>query len=120
MRITEQQLVLPALYLMSLNSDGSILTSTLIDRLTEIMRPQGQDAEILDGRNDTYFSQKVRNLKSHSTLLNKGYATHIPEGFRLTDRGYNYVQRNLPRLQSILDGSHDYEDIKNTLDTLPE
>ena len=59
-RITESQLVLPALYLMSKSNEGYMSTSDLITNLTKVMRPTGQDAEILAGRRDTYFSQKVR------------------------------------------------------------
>ena len=29
------------------------------------MAPTGKDAEMAEGRGDTYFSQKVRNLVSH-------------------------------------------------------
>ena len=61
-RITEAELVLPTLYLMEQNG-GSITTSELIPKLTELMKPQGTDAELLPNRGDTYFSQKVRNLK---------------------------------------------------------
>ncbi len=39
-RITEKQLVLPALYLMARNNDdGFITTSELISKLTDAMRP---------------------------------------------------------------------------------
>ena len=58
-RITETELVLPSLYLMSINPTGSISTTELIRLLTQIMNPQGLDAQILNNRSDTYFSQKV-------------------------------------------------------------
>ena len=72
-RVTESELVLPALFLMTQN-ENQIATSKLITSLQELMKPDGVDAEILAGRKDTYFSQKVRNLKSHDTLLKKGLA----------------------------------------------
>ena len=75
-RITEKELILPSLYLMCINTNGCISTSNLIESLTQIMSPQGIDAEILPNRNDTYFSQKVRNLKSHNTLIAPGYALY--------------------------------------------
>ncbi len=34
------------------------------------MKPTGQDLEILNNRNDDKFSQKVRNIKSHDTIIN--------------------------------------------------
>lgn len=82
-RITEKQLVLPALYLMARNNDdGFITTSELISKLTDVMQPTGEDAEILQNRNDTYFSQKVRNLKSHDTLVSKEFATNEKRDLR--------------------------------------
>jgi len=47
--------------------DG-IRTSGLIEEAERRMKPSGEDLEILDNRNDTRFSQKVRNIKSHDTL----------------------------------------------------
>lgn len=44
---------------------GEMTMSELIYELTKRMKPTGHDNEILKGRNDTYFSQKVRNLRSH-------------------------------------------------------
>ncbi|GHU39113.1 hypothetical protein FACS1894190_02410 [Spirochaetia bacterium] len=58
-RIAETELLLPALYLMSLNN-GRITTSELIKELRTIMKPAGADLQILSGRNDNKFSQKVK------------------------------------------------------------
>lgn len=63
----------------------------LIEKLTNIFDPSGEDLEILDGRSDTKFSQKVRNLKSHKTIKEKGYAKEIDQGFRNTDCGKEYI-----------------------------
>jgi len=65
---TERELILPALALLDQHSDG-LTTSDLIRELTIILKPDGHDDEILAGRNDTYFSQKVRNLVSHRRLV---------------------------------------------------
>ncbi len=73
-RITERELILPALFLINLRK--GITTSDLIAELTDLMHPSGEDAEILDGRKDSKFSQKVRNLVSHNTLERLGYATY--------------------------------------------
>ena len=56
-RISESELILPSLYLMSLNN-GSITTSELHEKLRLIMKPSGEDLEILDGRNDDKFFSK--------------------------------------------------------------
>lgn len=89
-RIKESQLVLPALYVMVRNG-GSISTSDMIKELEAIMRPEGADAGIITNRKDTYFSQKVRNLKSHDTLENLGYATYSGGKFTVTSAGQDFV-----------------------------
>ncbi len=53
-RIPEIALILPSLYLMQLNG-GKITTSQLIQKLRLIMRPTGEDLEILSGRSDDKF-----------------------------------------------------------------
>jgi hypothetical protein len=63
-RITENELVLPSLFLMKINN-GHITTEELMPQLRNIMKPSGEDLEILKDRADDKFSQKVRNLKSH-------------------------------------------------------
>ncbi len=74
-RITETELILPSLYLMKLNG-GRITTSELIEKLRLIMKPSGEDLQILLGRNDDKFSQKVRNLKAHEAFERFGYAQY--------------------------------------------
>ena len=69
-RISERALVLPALAI--IERKPGILTSDLITELMGIFSPQGEDAQILAGRNDTKFSQKVRNLKSHRDFNGMG------------------------------------------------
>ena len=91
-RITEQDLILPALFLMSMQSDGRISTSKLIRELEILMKPTGIDMQILDGRQDTRFSQIVRNLKSHSTFEKYGYAENVDRGFRITPTGMRLVE----------------------------
>lgn len=74
---TERELVLPALALLD-RSQAGLTTSDLIRELTIILKPDGADGEILAGRNDTYFSQKVRNLVSHRTLEGPGLEAYDP------------------------------------------
>jgi hypothetical protein len=71
----EQELVLPTLVLLDRHVDG-LTTSELIALLIEELRPDGHDGEILANRGDTYFSQKVRNLVSHRTLVKAGVASY--------------------------------------------
>lgn len=114
-RITESELVLPSLYLMTLNPQGTISTSELIQLLTKILKPKGVDAQILSNRNDTYFSQKVRNLKSHDTLTKYGYANYSNGTYSITIKGRELVENNRINIQYILSSGFDYDDIKSSL-----
>jgi predicted HNH restriction endonuclease len=73
--ISEKDLILPALSVMRRNG-GSIKMTKLISSLRSELQPKGADLAILDGRQDDHFSQKVRNLVSHRTLVKKGYAKY--------------------------------------------
>lgn len=117
-RITENQLVLPALYLMSKSRDGIINTSELISKLTDIMHPTGDDAKIITGRNDTYFSQKVRNLKSHDTFNRQGVAVNCDGGFQLTQHGADYVEAHKEAIDYLLGDNFSYEDVIDALDDI--
>jgi hypothetical protein len=90
-RVSETDLVVPALGLAAKRPTGEIATADLIAELGEIFHPSGQDAQILHSRHDTYFSQKVRNLISHrgspSNFIANGYAEYSGEGIRITDKG---------------------------------
>jgi len=102
---TENELVIPALRFIKNNSSG-VNTSQLIIHLTAVFKPSGHDMEILAGRNDTYFSQKVRNLKSHNTFKRQNFATYNKTGkhgiWKITPAGIKYL-----------------EEIDSTLDDMP-
>jgi hypothetical protein len=97
-RIAETDLVVPALRLASERPNGEISTAALITELEEMFNPTGRDAEIIAGRHDTHFSQKVRNLISHrnspSSFIANGYAEYTGDGIRITDQGRQLL-RNL-------------------------
>ncbi|GAB5467766.1 MAG: hypothetical protein Kilf2KO_07960 [Rhodospirillales bacterium] len=82
-RVKERDLVIPALRAAARSPGGRITTSKLIELLTDEFQPDGRDSEIIPGRQDTYFSQKVRNLVSHressSSMFSKGYADYLSE-----------------------------------------
>ena len=114
-RITESELVLPSLYLMTLSPQGSITTSELINLLSQMLKPTGVDAQILSNRNDTYFSQKVRNLKSHDTLTKYGYSKYSNGTYYITERGRDLVYNNRINIQYLLSSGFDYNDVKTSL-----
>jgi len=62
-KIGEADLVIPALKI--INETPGITTSTLITELEKNMILSDSDREILKGRDDTKFSQIVRNLNAH-------------------------------------------------------
>ncbi len=101
-RIIESALILPALYAMYIKG-GSIQTTDLIKALTEILKPTGHDLEILEGRRDTKFSQKVRNLKSHGTLVDQGFATHTYRGYEITKAGHDMVEKHKSQLELLFE-----------------
>ena len=95
-RVRERDLVIPALRA-AVAQGGEILTSKLIQVLSEEFEPSGLDAEIMEGRQDTYFSQKVRNLVSHrdtgTSMFTKGYASYhaASESISITDAGRAFL-----------------------------
>jgi hypothetical protein len=92
-RISEEDLTIPALVVMASSPNGSITTTELIEELTALMNPVGEDVEILEGRQDTRFSQIVRNIVSHKKTLGNLIAEGLVEhkgrrdGLKITDAG---------------------------------
>ena len=96
-RIKERHLVIPALRCAVARQTGEITTADLIVELEAEFQPEGRDAEILESRQDTYFSQKVRNLVSHRTtstsMFKKGYAEYTGEGIKITRAGRAFLDQ---------------------------
>ncbi|MBL4693554.1 MAG: hypothetical protein JKY92_09530 [Magnetovibrio sp.] len=93
-RIVESELIVPTLEILEASPHGEMSTSGIIAKLTERFKPRGEDAWILNGRNDTKFSQIVRNLKSHGTLVNSGLAEDTEDGFRITESGRKQINNH--------------------------
>ncbi|MCH7806714.1 MAG: hypothetical protein IH995_06170 [Proteobacteria bacterium] len=97
-RISEPELVKPVLKILDSKSNGFSSTSNLIDDLISTFKPSGKDAEIIEGRNDTFFSQKVRNLISHrkggTNFIRRGYAVYNKEnhGLSITSLGKKFIK----------------------------
>lgn len=89
---SENFLVYPSIIAMGKRS-GSISTSDLIVELVDVLQPDGKDAQLLSGRNDSYFSQKVRNLKAHKTLEKLGFASVTADGWKFTSDGQMLYDR---------------------------
>lgn len=71
----------------------------LIERLIGEFDPSGEDAAPLDGRNDTKFTQIVRNLVSHregtNSMFTKGYAIYHKEreSIKITTAGKTFLDQ---------------------------
>ncbi len=116
-RISELELVMPALLIMS--RTGSVNTSTLQIELPKIFTNiTGKDAEILKGRTDNKFSQKVRNLKSHDTLEGLGYAIYKNAKFTITKQGLKALRLNKDSLDYLISNNFEWNDTANALNNL--
>jgi hypothetical protein len=84
-----------ALLVMATKPNGAISTAALIAELPNYIRLPDNSQEVLMGRNDSKFSQLVRNLKSHKTaktnFIYQGYAEDVDGGFRITPKGRDFV-----------------------------
>jgi predicted HNH restriction endonuclease len=99
-RISEKQLVMPAVQVISSHDEG-ITTAELIKELEKRMQPQGKDAEIISGRNDTHFSQKVRNLRSHKTFERHGFVEYRDNKHFITEQGKQFLEYKHEELEYI-------------------
>jgi hypothetical protein len=110
---SERDLILPALDI--IKQKPGIATSDLIVELMEILVPNGVDLEILAGRSDTKFSQKVRNLVSHHTIDQKGlgYIHSEVQGrnwyHTITPDGENYLKDHFNELPEKIVGGENIE-----------
>jgi predicted HNH restriction endonuclease len=110
-RISERDLILPALF--CIDNSGELSTTALADCLRSLLKPQGEDLEILAGRGDDKFSQKVRNLRSHETLERDGlavYESRERQGYwKLSEFGKDYLDENRPLLEYVIAQGFRYE-----------
>lgn len=94
-RIKESEIVKPALIIIKENP--GISTSELIKELQKIVELYPGDREILKGRNDTKFSQIVRNLISHKDNNRFGKCIYAKEdgrnaGFYINQIGVDEIK----------------------------
>ncbi|MBC8333969.1 MAG: hypothetical protein ISR59_08360 [Anaerolineales bacterium] len=125
MRISEADLILPALFVISENP--GITTSILLQKLNQILKPTGEDAEILSGRSDTKFSQIVRNIRSHKTLENMEYVTYSSGesrrtggNFNITAKGQVFLDNNQEIVDNLLLHGFPYDSVVGTIQKIAE
>jgi predicted HNH restriction endonuclease len=107
-RIHEPTLIIPTLLL--LRDNGPLSTTLLIKTLRVWLKPKGLDAELLTHRNDDKFSQIVRNLQSHKTLVKQNLATFVggrrKGKYKITNKGLKYISENKHILDFILNSNY--------------
>lgn len=85
---TEGEIRMATLVALNASQTGTLTTSDLISVLSASMNPRGTDAQMARDRNDTYFSQKVRNLISHrnseTSLMSRDFVVYDPIAETLT------------------------------------
>jgi len=80
-------------FLMLLKENGEMITSNIIKELRNMLQPKGHDSEIINGRSDDYFSQKIRNIKSHQSLDKYVFYDELGN-WRLNDDGLIFIDNN--------------------------
>ena len=120
MRIEEKSLILPTLYI--IKRDGAISTTDLIKELTAVFNPTGEDATILSGRNDTKFSQKVRNLKSHRDSNRMDDYTNINSSgkYTLTVKGEKYLDENIEQIEYLFSNKFSSSEVADVISAVEE
>lgn len=99
-RVAENEIAYPTMTLL-VAAGGFLTTSELIVALEGMFNPKGLDKAILEHRNDSRFSQKVRNLVSHrgasTSIIHNGYVTYEQEenGLRITRKGRDFIRRRM-------------------------
>lgn len=104
-RVRENDLKLPALRV--IRERGQATTTEIKEALVDMFRPTGEDSEILAGRNDTKFTQKVRNLMgSHYETNGMMELTDkdAKGSFTLTAAGEMYLAENEEDLERLFSG----------------
>lgn len=119
MAYSESDLIVPTLVLLLANKDVGLNTSQLIDALMSELDLSLEDLRILKDRNDTHFSQKVRNLISHDTLEKKGLATYEKFGrvgtLKITPLGERYILENATNYDFVMNNGFDEAQRENVI-----
>lgn len=115
---SEKELLVPALSLIAKQSRG-LDTTELISQLEQLVVPEGTDLLPYKGRSDSAFSQKVRNLISHNTLLK--YVQKTEDGrMVINDDGYAFLveSKEISKYSIDIENNDDFTD-ENTGKIIP-
>ena len=90
MKITETDLVLPAVIALAKEGGERVTTSRMVTSLATMFKPLSMRSVGATSKATTQFDRKVRNLKSHRTLVKLGLAKVSgvnSEFYSLTEKG---------------------------------
>lgn len=117
-RILEEDLHLPALYLISLQN-GRITTSELSTQLRSLLNPKGEDLDILDNRGDDKFSQIVRNLTGYQRpFVQNGYINREQgrnKPLFIGANGIRLLEEKSGLLDYLFNNDFSFQDLINSL-----
>lgn len=119
-RITENELIIPSLKLLSESENKKLSTTELLSKLRVLLKPSGDDLLSLQGRKDDKFSQKVRNLRSHGTLEQGDITTYNSKFFTITEVGEKYLRENKILLNEIIPIDTYYDEFNESIDKIKE
>lgn len=120
MTYSERDLIIPVLMLLADTGTQGLTTTELKNILIEQLDLTKDDLKLLQGRNDSHFSQQVRNLVSHNTLTGRGLAEYeqgSPSGrFRITEKGREYLMEHSGDFDFLIDSGFTDEERKGVID----
>ena len=104
-KVTDYNLIAPALSTINLEENNIISTSKLINNLRTSSNIPETEKQILKNRSDDKFSQKIRNLISHKVLEKYNLAKSSKNKIELTNHGKRLgklINKNIS-VQNIID-----------------
>ncbi len=120
-RILENDLQLPALYLINLNN-GKITTSELSVMLRSILNPTDEDLKLNPSRDDDKFSQIVRNLTAKERPFVKNGFIDREEGRNkplfITKKGKEYLFEKIDILNYLFSNDFGWSDLMASIDKI--
>lgn len=91
--LTESELVAPALMELvkaHINGSGPVSTAKLISGISTNV-PMGKEDKERVASGDVRGERLIRNLKSHKTLVKKGFALESTDGLTIADEGWKHL-----------------------------
>jgi hypothetical protein len=119
MAYSESDLIIPVLTMLQEHGEVGMSTSELIRELSSNLDLSDDDKRLLKGRNDSHFSQIVRNLVSHRTLVNKGLVKYFAGASGrhiITQDGIAYLLQNKDVYEYVASSGFDEEDRNKIVD----